>query len=181
MNENKKVNTTKLKKILIPIAVILVLLLSLVLIIKTNGITILMKVAYSAMPESYVAETQDGTIEYFIEYNKEFKPDDELNNLQDAYNFYYYDENGSRVDVEGNDTFTDNNGTAVPIIACFSQDLFSELENARKVFSVVIKVVIVVLIIGLIVLWFFKWSKKQDMEKEKKYGNNKQNKSKKKK
>ena len=181
MSENKTVNTKKLKKILIPIAVILVLLLSLVVIIKTSGITILMKVAYSAMPESYVAETQDGTIEYFIEYNKGFKPDDEFNNLQEAYNFYYYDENSNRVDVEANDTFTDSDGNAVPIIACFSQDMFSGLENAKKVFSVVAKVLIAVLIIGLIVLWFFKWSKKQDLEKEMKYGNNKHNKNKKKK
>lgn len=181
MNENKKVNTTKLKKILIPIAVILVLLLGLFLIIRANGTAIITKLVYSAMPESYVVETQDGTYEYFVEYNDEFDPKADIENPLKAYAYYYYDENGERVDMGPDAVYIDPNGKENSLDTAFVLGIAETLEKINKVFPKIITVIVIVAIVGLIVLWFFKWSKKQDMEKEKKYGNNKQNKSKKKK
>lgn len=181
MSENNKKNAGKLKKILIPIAAIILVLFSAILIIKANDVAIVTKAMYSLMPESYIAETQDGNVEYFVEYNKDFNPKTDRDNALKAFEYYYYDEDGNKVELGPDGTYLSTTGEEVSLDMVFAVNIGEKFSKIQKVISVIVKVFFVVLFIGLIVLWFFKWSKKQDMEKEKKYGNNKQNKSKNKK
>ena len=179
MSENNKKNTKKLKKILIPIAVIILVLFSALMIIRANSTAIVTKAMYSLMPESYVAETQDGEVEYFVEYSKTFNPKTDGENALNAFEYYCYDENGNKVELGPDATFINDSGNEISLDMMFSSSMGEKISKIQKVFSVVVKVFFVVLFVGLIVLWFFKWSKKQDLEKEMKYGSNKQNNTKK--
>lgn len=173
MSDNKKINTKKLKKILIPIGIILVVFLSMFLIIRANSNAILTRLVYSAMPESHVVETQDGTFEYFVEYNEDFDPKEDSENPLQAYTYYYYDDNGQKVDMGPDAVYYDADGNENSLDMVFVLRIMEKLEKIEKVLPKVMWTLIVVAIVGLLVLWFFRWSKKQDLEKEMKYGNKK--------
>lgn len=175
-NVKKKPLSKKAKKTIIILSSIIGVLLILLIGYKVNETYINARLLYALMPESGVAMMDDKEVEFYVEFNKDF--DSKNDNVLEAYSYYYYDDEGNRVDLGPNGTVL-YEGEEAPLFYAFMIDTMKTAGNVRNVLLKVVAVVAVIAVIGLLVLWFVLWSKKQDAEKAAKYGNKKTNKQKK--
>lgn len=131
------------------------------------------------MPKSVTETVGNEEVEIYRRENPNYNKDtDELaNRLQ----FYFTDKDGKEVTVNGDSLFEYNGEQQFSPFSTFTMKAIEKIASIKKTVTAVLMVIVVLAVLGLIVLWFFKWSKAQDMEKEKKYAHKNANKGKKKK
>ncbi|MDE6470070.1 MAG: hypothetical protein K2L19_03500 [Eubacterium sp.] len=178
MEKNKK----KKIKIISILAAILVVIIALNAIISANQFRIKSEALYYIMPDSIEMELNNhSVIELFKRKNENYDYKTQKDNPLAAYEFYYYDENGNEVVVAADSPLVmDDENQGAPGIM-FMINSADNLKHIKKVITIVSCVVILVIIVALILIWYRVWSKKQDEEKERKYGKKNENKHKKKK
>lgn len=181
MKEKKKLNLSKKQRnIIITFAVIIAVAITCLIVFKTNQIYFTTKLMYAFMPQSYVAELDDGNMEFFIEYNKDYSAKESNNDPLQAFSYYYYDENGERVDL-GIDGGYDFYGTGEkgPLSVAFMYMMSQRINTFKSIVFKVLIAIAAVAIAALIVVWFIVWSKNEDKQKLEKYGNKTKKKKKK--
>lgn len=184
MKKKKKIVLSKTqKKVIIAFAVIIAVVLTGVLIFKTNQTYFTTKMMYAFMPQSYVAELDEGDIEFFVEYNKDYSPKKYNNEIVKAFQYYYYDENGERIDLGIDGGYDDDgDGEKSPLSVPFMYLMGQRIGEFKSVMKKVLLAAAAVIVVVLIVVWFIVWSKNEDKQKHEKYGdknNHKKKKSKK--
>lgn len=174
-----KIKKKKIIKIIVAV-VIFAVIISGIFIINANQIAIKYRILYAAMPDSIDTTVNDDvplTLYKRLNADYDSKKDDDMNFME----FYYYDENGEEVVIPASGKLVyDEVDNGIPFVG-FSYVASEKIDEIISAATPIAVIVALLIFAGLIVLWFFRWSKKQDAEKEKKYGNNKPHKNKKKK
>lgn len=170
MNSNSKEEkvtkiTKKQAKIIAVVLSIAAVIVAAAVIISVNQTAIYSRLILSFMPESVVSDTEPHT-EYFVELSDNLNDEKIKENPLLAFSFYYYDENGERVDL-GPDAKIDENGSEVSLSIVFllKSALDGNIPNFRDITTIVVVVAILVVGIALSVLWFIIWSKNEDKNK----------------
>lgn len=170
MSDVKK-KISKKGKILISVAVALIaVVIAGTVIFLTNQTYFSTRITYALMPKSLVAETKAGDVEFFVRLNDEYDDKEQSSTPLQAFEYYYYDKDGKEIDL-GPDGYYDDDGEQLSMSLIFSYKAGEKLAAVKSVLKTIGWVLAAVVFVGLIVIWFFVWSKKQDMEKEQKYGN----------
>lgn len=181
MKEKKKINLSKKQRnIIITFAVIIAVAITGLIVFKTNQIYFTTKLMYAFMPQSYVAELDDGNIEFFVEYNKDYSAKESGNDPLQAFSYYYFDENGERVDLGVDGGYDEEgNGEKSPLSVPFMFLMGQRIGTFKSIATKVMLALAAVVIVALIVVWFIVWSKNEDKQKLEKYGEKKNKKNKK--
>ncbi len=170
----------KKKKIIISvsvIAVIVALVIAAASIIKANQNELGSGFVYSLMPNSVEHSVGDNkSITVYKRKNKDYDVKTQSTTPMDAVEFYYYDDDGKEVVIDGQGILEYNGKNCGTPYFTFLEKALEKFSVMRKAFRIITPIIIVAAVSGAIVLWFFKWSKKQDLEKEKKYGDKKKHK-----
>ena len=126
---------------------------------------------YSIMPDSVDLRENNG-FPYILykQQNEGFDFKEDIEEPMNAVQFYYYDDNDEKIVIDGADTIEYNGEDYGSPYVAFMLNSVDTINQIRKALTVVAVIIIILLIVGLIFLWYKRWSKKQDMEKEKKYG-----------
>ncbi len=172
MKEKKKINLNKTqRKVIIAFAVIIAVIAAVFTIYKTNQVYFTTKMMYAFMPQSYVAELDEGNIEFFVEYNKDYSPKKYNYEIVKAFQYYYFDENGERVDLGVDGGYDDDkDGEKSPLSVPFMFLMAQRIGTFKAAMKKVLLAVAAVVIVALIVIWFIVWSKNEDKQKMEKYG-----------
>lgn len=181
MKENKKINLSKKQRnIIITFAVIIAVAITGLIVFKANQIYFTTKLMYAFMPQSYVAECEDGNIEFFVEYNKDYNVKESNNDPLQAFSYYYFDKNGERIDlgIDGGYDFY-GTGDKGPLSVAFMYLMSQRVGTFKSIVTKVMLALAAVAIVALIVVWFIVWSRKEDRQKLEKYGEKKSKKNKK--
>ncbi|MDE5984899.1 MAG: hypothetical protein K2H13_06580 [Eubacterium sp.] len=178
MEKNKK----KKIKIISILAAILVVIIVLSSVIAANQFRIKSELLYYVMPDSIEMElNNDSMLELYKRKNENYDYKTQKDNPLAAFEFYYYDENGDEVVVNGdNPIMIDGEVQGAPTMA-FILSSSDKLNHIKKVATIVSCLVILIITVALIFIWYRVWCKKQDEEKERKYGRKNENNHKKKK
>lgn len=174
-----EITKKRIKKIIVAVVVIAVVI-SGIFVFKAYKTKINYRFLYSVMPDSIQVDVDEDTrITVYKRLNADYdsRKDDDMNFME----FYYNDENGEEVVIEGSGQIVYNGENQGLAFIGFSFAATDNIEKAKSIATTVGVIVGLLVTAGLIVLWFFIWSKKQDEEKEKKYGYKKEQKKKKKK
>lgn len=164
--------TNKKKRIIIisVISAVIVVIVAAFIAISVNKEAIQYNLIYNVLPDSVEGTVEEDTaITIYKRKNPDFnfKTDDNPYNLLQ---FYYYDENGEEVVVNGADKLVYNGEEYGAPIGDFVLQASEEIAKINRIINAVIALIVVLIVVGLIALWFIIWSKKQDEEKEKKFG-----------
>lgn len=173
MKKNKN-NKKRIKIISAITAVVLVIAITAVTIAtnKTAETAFNTKMTLLLMPDSLSTAFDGKDVTFYVRENKKFDSKKESSQPLNAFEFYYYDDDGNEVNLGSDGTYKTKSIDIMPSVLF----LMKTNENLAKVKSIGAKVgvVLVVLVFALvIVLWYKSWSKRQDKEKEKKYKNKK--------
>ncbi len=181
-NKVKKPMSEKTKKTLIVLSAILAVIIVLLTVYLTNKVEIQARVVYMLMPDSAMGmmDGSDEETEFFVEFNNDF--DGKNDDMLEAFSYYYYDDDGNRVDLGPGGTII-YEGEETSLFYAFAIDLIKNASTAVNIIKKAAVVIVVVVVVALLILWFVLWSKRQDREKAEKYGEkpnkNKKNKIKK--
>ena len=172
MEKKKEFNLSKKQRnAIIAFAVIVAVAVTSLIVFKTNQIYFTTKLMYAFMPQSYVAELENGNIEFFVEYNKDYSAKESNNDPLQAFSYYYFDENGERVDLGVDGGFDEEgNGEKQPLSVPFMFLMGQRIGTFKSIMTKVMLVLAAVIIAVLIVVWFIVWSRNEDKQKLEKYG-----------
>ncbi len=138
---------------------------------------------YSLMPKELEGEfeNEEGetyNITFYLRKNTDYdsKSDSDIMN---AFEVYYYDDNGEEVNLGSTGTYEASNQTVNPLIL-FMYKAGEKLNVVKKAVKIGIGIFAAVLIVVLIVIWFVSFSKQEDAKKAKLNENKHQGKRKKK-
>lgn len=172
-NRIKKIDfkDKKTVKKMIVIAVLIIAVLAGIIAISVNKMQIQSDLIYLVMPDSITPEeSSDFPYTIYKQKNDNYDADQNPNEPLDALKFYYYNEKGEKIVIDGEDTIEYNGEDYGSPYIAFILNSVDTINNIKKAVSVVLVIIVILIIVGLIFLWYKRWSKKQDMEKEKKYG-----------
>lgn len=166
MEKNKKIKIASIA------AAVVAVIVAAVAVISSFNLEIQYSILYSMMPD-YVERTVNDDIPIKIykrknpdyEYSKETFEENPMN----KYEFYYYDDGGNEVVINGGDKLIYEGKDNGAVFVSFIPGAMEKLAGVKKAVQIVSAIIITALIVGLIVLWFFRWSKKQDKEKQDKF------------
>jgi hypothetical protein len=161
VKKEKKPLTKKAKKMItvgVILAVIAGLLVGGICYINANITSVSNKLVIAFMPKPITGNDNNKEITFYIEENKDF--DEENDEPIDAFNTYYYDDNGERVDLYQGQ-YKSSTADMQVIIGFFymAQQNLNVFKNAM---SIVLAVIILVAIAFCIYLWYRSWCKRQD-------------------
>jgi hypothetical protein len=166
----------KSKKVKIVVAVVAVVV-AIIVAIAVNWTTIRMQLIYNLIPDSIEATLGDEAVTIYKRKNSDYsRKNDGWNYVQ----FYFNDADGSEVSVNGDEELVYNGENYGVLYGDFLLPVLTNITHYVNIVKAIIAVVVILIVVGLIFLWFVLWSKKQDAEKEKKYGNKKKSIAKKK-
>lgn len=185
----KKINIKKAKKPLskdakklIIVGVIFLVLFSIVFglkaytntgLAKSTDLKDLANISLKIMPKSVEINTNSGEIEFFMEKSKDFDSvfdnayiketkqyDLQKINIYEALNFYYYNDQGKRVDLYNGEynTAADH----IIIISHFADKLNDTIQLVNSIYSGILVALVAGFIIYLIYVWYKAWSVKED-------------------
>lgn len=165
----KKKMEPKKKKITIA-AVIVGIIAVVAILIGINHTAIMSDINYAFMPES-ITPTVDGVqVEFFVYKNKDFNQFKDKNTPLKAFGYYYIDENGKKVDLSWDKSYTGSKGTKFTPNVWFMIQSGQKLSKFKSVSSKVIPIIVLVVVALLIYLWFRSWCKREDARMEAMYG-----------
>lgn len=172
-NRIKKIDfqDKKTVKKMIVIAVLIIAVLAGIIAINVNKNQIQADLIYAIMPDSVDLKENNG-FPYILykQENKDFDFKEDIDEPMNAIQFYYYDDDGEKVVVNGADMIEYNGEDYGSPYVAFMLNSVDNINGIKKAVTIVAVIIIILFIVGLIFLWYKIWSKKQDMEKEKKYG-----------
>lgn len=178
----KKKMSPKMKKITIA-GIVIGIIAVIAIVLGINHTAVMSEINYALMPKS-ITPTIGGTqMEFYVYKNKDFNQFKDKDTPLKAFGYYYIDENGKKVDLGWDKSYTASNGETFTPSLFF---MFQAGENTTKVKNVaskIIPIVVIVVVILLIYLWFKNWCKREDARMEALYGKkeDRHNKNKKKK
>lgn len=172
MKEKKKISLTKKQRnVIITFAVLVAVVITGLIVFKSNQIYFTTKLMYAFMPQSYVAELDDGNIEFFVEYNKDYSAKESNYDPMQAFRYYYYDENGERVDLGIDGGYDEvGNGEKSPLSVPFMFLMGQRIGTFKAIMKKVLLALAAVIIVVLIIVWYIVWSRNEDKQKLEKYG-----------
>ena len=168
---NKKI------KIFSAIGVLIVAIVVAIIAISSNSERIQSRFMYSLMPDSVSGTLGDDEVTFYKRKNKDYNPKTDKPAYE--FQFYFTDENGNEVVVNGDDSFEYKGEEHETPFGEFMLQSLSKISSIKTCFNIVVTIFVILVIIAVIVIWFFSWSKRQDQEKEKKYHNKNNTKNKK--
>lgn len=122
-------------------------------------------------------ELIDGRITTF---GREVNEDYDANEDQpiEAFNYYYYDGNGKRIDLPDGNYYpsgyaTSSDVTPIPVYLGFYYTAAEKMQIVKNVLRVIIAIIVLALVAFVVYLWYRSWCKRQDREKELKRLNSK--------
>lgn len=161
----------KTVKKMIVMAVLVMAVLAGIIAVSVNKMQIQSDLIYWIMPDSITPdESSDFPFTIYKQKNDNYDADQNPSEPLDALKFYYYNEKGEKIVIDGSDTIEYNGEDYGSPYVAFMLNSVDNINGIRKAVTIVAVIIIILLIVGLIFLWYKRWSKKQDMEKEKKYG-----------
>lgn len=161
----------KIKLISIAAAVAAVIIAGIIA-LSVNYTRIQIDVMYKLMPDYIDGSFDDvNPVRVYKRRNPDFDYKTQKDDPLAAYEFYFYDEDGEEVSVVGGEVLEIDGEEIGMLYGDFLPQLlenWGKLQNKLIITGVIAAIVIIT---GLIILWFVLWSKKQDAQKAKKYGN----------
>lgn len=174
-------NKKKIKIISIISAVVAVIIAASAL-ISANYTRIHIDVMYSLMPDYIDGSFDDvNPVRIYKRKNPNFDYKTQKDNPLQAYEFYFYDDEGNEISTTGDEELVLDGEEIGMMYGDFLPQMLENWESLKTKLIVCAVIASLLIISGLIVLWFIVWSKKQDEEKAKKYSNKNNQKSKKRK
>lgn len=171
--EKIKKKLSKKVKIIITFIVVIAVILSGIIIVRTNETAVYTYVMYTLMPKTISAEEMHNNFDLSVRLNKNFDPKTQDSQPLEAFEYYYTDpKTGKEVVVGGTENVLIN-GDEVPAYLGFVIKAKMNLETIKSVLTRIAIVLVVILIAGVIVIWFKVWSKKEDEQKARLYKNSK--------
>lgn len=164
-NEEKVTKITKKQTKIIAIVVAVAVIIAGAVLISANQTAIYSRLLLSIMPESVVSENEPH-IEYFVELADEINNEEVKENPLLAFSFYYYNENGDKVDL-GVDPDLVENGQQVslPVVFLVKSALDGNIPNIKNIITIAVVVAIIIIGAVLSIIWFVIWSKNEDKNK----------------
>lgn len=167
----EKSNNKKIKIMLI-LAAVLAVIIAASVVISIHSEQIKCEAMYHMMPDSVEGNFDDGTpVKVFKGKNDSYSYKEDKGNPLAYYEFTVVDDKGNEYIVKGDASLVvdgEEIGNVYPEFLPKTMETWSKVQSKIAIAAVIAAMII---IIGLIVLWFKIWSKKQDEEKERKYGN----------
>lgn len=162
----KKKMEPKKKKITIA-AVIVGIIAVIAILIGINHTAIMSGINYAFMPKSI---TPDFGVEFYVYKNKDFNQFKDKDTPLKAFGYYYIDENGKKVDLSWDKSYTAANGEPFTPSLFFMIQAGENLSKFKDVSSKIIPIIVLVVVALLIYLWFRSWCKREDARMEALYG-----------
>lgn len=168
--EKTKKNVNPKKKKIVIAAIIVGVIALIAILIGVNHTLIMSDFNYAMMPKSITADVDGRNITFYKYKNKEFNQFKDKETPLKAFGFYYLDDNGKKVDLSWDKSFTGSKGTTFTPNIWFMFKANDKLEKVKSVSSKVIPIVVIVLVVLIIYLWFKNWCKREDKRMEALYG-----------
>lgn len=190
MNEIiKEQNQKDLKRYRLIIAATFVVALVIALVVGISSMDNLVMEAKSVnaflsvlMPDSIEGTSNEGESAYtygMVFYREKNKDYDALKDEPiQAFNYYYKDSDGNRIDLEDGlyyppDYYNENKDvSAVPVYAGFYFQAMENWKVAKKVLNIVVGVTIAALIVFAIWLWYLSWRRREIAKTQRRISNN---------
>lgn len=167
--EVKKHLSPQAKKKLRILAIVIAVVAALTALILINKTALYADLTYYFMPKELVAEVDDQKVTFYVYRNKDFNQFKDKD-VTKAFGFYYYNSKNEKVDLSYNKSYEELDGTKFTPIVWFSLKANENLNNLKDKISKAVPFAVIAAVILLIVLWFFNWSKREDMKKAELYG-----------
>lgn len=182
MNDNIETNKKKIDKRTIKISVLIaaaVLLVAGIIAISLNKTAINTNITYALMPKSISDNIEGNEVTFYVRKNKNYDPKKNAKQPLEAFEFYYYDEDGKEVNLGSNKAYKINGKSVLPSIL-FMIKVQQNIKNFKNIlFSIVIPVISVIVIGAAVFFWYKAWCRQQEKEKAEKFKNANKNKKKK--
>jgi len=138
---------------------------------------------YSLMPKELEGEFENDKgetykIMFYLRKNPNYDSKND-SDIMNAFEVYYYDDNGEEVNLGSTGTYEASNQTINPLIL-FMYKAGEQLGEIKKNVKLGVGIFVAVLIVALIIIWFIVFSKQEDAKKAKLNENKHQGKRKKK-
>lgn len=166
METGKKKLNKKLKA-LIAIVVMAVLIITGIVVVKTNETMVYTYGLYTLMPKTLTAEEINTDYDISVRLNKNFDAKAQDSQPLEAFEYYYTDPSTGKEVVIGGTESTDINGNEVPVYLGFVIKAQMNLNKLKSALTVLLVLFVVLLVVAAIVIWFLIWSKKEDEKKNK--------------
>lgn len=165
MSEQKKKALSKDAKTGITIGVIIAVIMG----ILVGGLVYLTqhqneaysKLIIAAMPKTITGVDNGVKIDFYIEYNKDF--DEDKDEPIKAYQVYYFDKDGKRVDLALGHYQSATADMQVTMGFLFKAQ--EKIDSYKNVFRVCIALLIIVILALLIFLWYKSWVRRESAKK----------------
>lgn len=170
-NEKRKSKLSKKVKILITLIVLAAVILSGVILVKTNETRVYTYGLYTLMPKTITAEEMGTDYDLSVRFNKDYDYKVQETVPLEAFEYYYTDsKTGEEVVIKGTEQSVIA-GVEISPYVMFLIKAKMNLDTLKSVLAKVAWAAAVVIVVTVIVLWYKAWSKQQDREKDKKYIN----------
>lgn len=171
--DNIKKSLNKKTKSIIAILVVVAVIISGAIIIKTNETAVYTYALYTLMPKTVSAEDMNTDCDISVRLNKNFDAKKQASQPLEAFEYYYTDpQSGEEVVVGGTENAVIN-GEQVPVYLGFIIRAKMNLETMKDIMAKITLAIVAILIVVGIIVWFKVWSKKEDEQKAKIYKNSK--------
>lgn len=165
VKKDKKFKWTKGKKIACSVSAVIVV----IALLLVNYMAIYTNIVYILMPKSLEPVIDGKTVTFYVYKNRDFNQFKDRDTPLKAFCYYYYDENGDRVDLDYDGVYKSGDESFSPSV-WFMLSTQSNLSTVKEKFNSALPFIIIALIIVVILLWFRSWSKREDAKKEAIYG-----------
>lgn len=178
-DDEVKITLSKKTKKIIVTCVVVAVVIALLAVLFMFRYSIYSSAVYHFMPKELTATMDNGTdtqkdITFYAYKVKGYNPVKDKNTLN-AFGFYYYDDNGKKVDLGSEGVYESAGGQKFTPNTFFLMKASKNFNTFKDKYSWVIPIVIFVVLAIIIVLWFKSWSRREDERKAKMYGNKNQN------
>lgn len=170
MSSKAKEISPKRKKSIIISAVILIIAAVASIFTAVNYDKLYIRTVYFIIPKSVVTTTNNGDMEFHLELKDDFSVQAKNKDPFGAFNYFYYDKDGNRIDIDESGAYFDGKDE-ISMSILFGFKLAEKFAKIKSVATKVFWATAAVAFVSAIVIWFVVWSKKQDEEKEKRYKN----------
>lgn len=169
--ENIKNKMSKKVKLIITFIVLIAVVISGIIIVKSNQNYFYTRALYMLMPKTITGQEMGTDYDLSVGLNGEYDAKKKSSYPLEAFEYYYTDpQTGEDKVVKGTENASIN-GEEVPVYLGFLIEAKTNLENLKSVLSKTAIVLVLIIIVGGIILWYKVWSKKEEQQKERKYKN----------
>ncbi len=163
----------KKRNIIIAVTAAVIVLVAAVTAIALNMTSIKINLTYAMMPESITQECNGKNVTFYVRKNKDYQVKTQEEVPLEAFEFYYYDDDGKEVNLGSDGVYIDGDSKTMPSLL-FMIRAMQKYNGFKTKYLPIITVAVVVITVAVIIgVWYKLWSAREEKEKQLKYKNNK--------